>query len=217
MKPPQNAPIFLGVAACLALVTGVLLPSLLSPPRPEGLAKETAARRQPQTPVKAAPQPAAQDTPPENNLPSSASTSTGPLPEEVERADVGIQKILADNPTVETAGSSLVTAYPDLKPAEKVAAAPHLAGLLPDDQAQVLVELLKSPDSPGPAKEIFFNNLLNRPHAIAWPMLVEVLATPNHHLADRAKEMLMALIGRDLGSSVDAWRHEVAHQLRPLE
>lgn len=215
MKPPQKATIVLGVTACLALVAGVLLPSILSSPQPAGLPKEAAARQQ--SAAKAAPQPAVSDSPQRTSLQASASPSPGPPPEEVERADVVIQKILADNPTVETASSSLLTGYPAFKPAEKIAAAPHIAGLLPDDQAQVLVELLKSPDSPNPAKEVFFNNLLNRPHPIAWPMLVEVLATPNHHLAERAKEMLMSVVGQDLGSSVEAWRQEVANQLRPLQ
>lgn len=200
-------------AACLAVFAGLMLPVLFSSHPPGRMAKEVNGTQT--RPGKVAQQPEVLDPRQEKSAP--AGGSLGPQPAEVERADVVIQQILEANPTVETAGKSLLDSYPEFKPAEKIAAAPHIAGLLSDDQAPLLVELLKSPDSPNAAKEIFYNNLLNRPHPIAWPMLVEVIAIPNHPLGERAREMLMAVVGQDLGSSVEAWRQEVAKQLRPLE
>lgn len=131
-----------------------------------------------------------------------------------EAADQKIGLLLAQNPTVEGAREKLLVLYPGFTTWEKVAAAPHIVNLVGDEQLSSVVDFLKSPTTPIEAKETFFNDMLNRPPQLGWPVLVDIIGTPNHPLASRAKELLTTIVGADHGNDVTAWLQGVQAQLK---
>lgn len=131
-----------------------------------------------------------------------------------EQADMKIGTLLAQNPTVEGARDKLLLLYPSFTPYEKIAAAPHINNLTGDDKIRSIVDFLKSPNTPPEAQETFFNDMLNRPPQIGWPVLIEVIATPNHPLAQRAKELLTTIVGQDFGNDVFQWQAGLRAQLK---
>ncbi len=131
-----------------------------------------------------------------------------------EQADMKIGTLLAQNPTVEGARDKLLLLFPTFTPYEKVAAAPHINNLTGDDKLRTVVDFLKNPNTPPEAQETFFNDMLNRPPQVGWPVLIEVIATPNHPLSQRAKELLTTIVGQDYGNDVFGWQNGLRKQLQ---
>jgi len=131
-----------------------------------------------------------------------------------EDADIKIGTLLAQNPTVEGARDKLLLLFPSFTPFEKIAAAPHIVNLTGDEQLATMVGFLKNPLTPAEAQETFFNDMLNRAPQTGWPVLVEVIATPKHPLAERAKELLTTIVGQDYGNDVFAWQRGLRDQLK---
>ena len=131
-----------------------------------------------------------------------------------EAADQKVGLLLAQNPTVEGAREKLLVLFPGFTPYEKIAAAPHIVNLVGDEQLATVVEFLKNPTTPIEAQETFFNDMLNRPPQLGWPVLVDVIGTQNHPLAQRAKELLTTIVGDDHGNDVGAWLKGVQAQLK---
>ena len=165
--------------------------------------------------------PAAQTPMPENAKPE-ATTPMPATPPAVtnaeqqarEAADMKIGTLLAQNPTVDGARDKLLLLFPTFTPFEKIAAAPHINNLTGDDKLRSIVEFLKSPNTPAEAQETFFNDMLNRPPQVGWPVLIEVIATTNHPLATRAKELLTTIVGQDHGNDVFGWQRGLREQLK---
>jgi hypothetical protein len=129
-------------------------------------------------------------------------------------ADIKIGTLLAQNPTVEGARDKLLLLFPSFTPFEKIAAAPHIVNLTGDEQLATVVGFLKNPLTPAEAQETFFNDMLNRAPQTGWPVLVEVIATPKHPLAERAKELLTTIVGQDYGNDVFGWQRGLRDQLK---
>ncbi|MDB6138370.1 MAG: hypothetical protein JWO94_1442 [Verrucomicrobiaceae bacterium] len=131
-----------------------------------------------------------------------------------EAADQKVGLLLAQNPTVEGAREKLLVLFPGFSQYEKIAAAPHIVNLVGDEQLSTVVGFLKNPTTPIEAQETFFNDMLNRPPQLGWPVLVDVIGTPNHPLAQRAKELLTTIVGGDHGDDVSGWLQGVQAQLK---
>ena len=131
-----------------------------------------------------------------------------------EAADQKVGMLLAQNPTVEGARDKLLLLFPGFTSYEKIAAAPHIVNLVGDEMLPTVVGFLKNPLTPPEAQETFFNDMLNRPPQVGWPVLIEVIATPNHPLAQRAKELLTTIVGEDHGNDVFAWQRGLRDQLK---
>lgn len=131
-----------------------------------------------------------------------------------EAADQKVGMLLAQNPTVEGARDKLLLLFPSFNSYEKIAAAPHINNLTGDDKLATIVGFLKNPLTPPEAQETFFNDMLNRPPQVGWPVLIEVIATPNHPLAQRAKELLTTIVGQDYGNDVFGWQRGLRDQLK---
>lgn len=122
--------------------------------------------------------------------------------------------LLAQNPTVEGARDKLLLLFPGFTSYEKIASAPHIVNLVGDEMLPTVVGFLKNPLTPPEAQETFFNDMLNRPPQVGWPVLIEVIATPNHPLAQRAKELLTTIVGQDYGNDVFGWQRGLRDQLK---
>ncbi len=131
-----------------------------------------------------------------------------------EAADMKIGEILAQNPTVEGSRDRLLVLFPSMGPFEKIAAAPHINNLVSDEQVPTVVNFLKNPNTPAEAQETFFNDMLNRPPQVGWPVLIDVMSATNHPLAGRARELLTTILGQDYGTNIDAWKKGLQEQLK---
>ena len=130
-----------------------------------------------------------------------------------EDADQKIGMLLLQNPTPEGARDKLLLLFPGFTSYEKIAAAPHIVNLVGDEQISKVVGFLKNPLTPIEAQETFFNDMLNRPPQVGWPVLVDVIAAPNHPLAQRAKELLTTIVGSDHGNDVNGWTQGIRDQM----
>lgn len=122
-------------------------------------------------------------------------------------------QILAENPTVEGGRAKLLESFSKFNALEKIAATPHLINLVEDEGITGLVNVLLDPSTPMEAKELIFDNMLNRPPGVGWPVLLSVLASPGHPLAQKARETLSIIIGSDYGDQMDQWSTALEMQL----
>ncbi len=130
-----------------------------------------------------------------------------------EAADQKIGLILAQTNGVEATRDKLLLLFPGLNNYEKIAAAPHLVNLVMDPELPRLLPFLKNPTTPVEAMETIFNDMLNRPPQVGWPVLIDVASNPRHPFSERAKELLTTIVGEDYGTDVLAWRQGMIKQL----
>ena len=128
-------------------------------------------------------------------------------------ADLKIGIILAQTNGVEATRDKLLLLFPGMNNYEKIAAAPHLVNLVMDPELPRLLPFLKNPTTPVEAMETIFNDMLNRPPQVGWPVLIDVAGNPKHPFSARAKELLTTIVGEDYGTDIVAWRQGMLRQL----
>lgn len=196
------AGVFALVAAAAILFWFVSAPVMEAPNPPPGT-------------VHAVPKQAAPSDSPESSTRSTTPVSVMPLTVGANvPADHAVGTILAANPTVDGAREKLLEAFPGFSEQEKIAAAPHLVNLVTDEHLPNLVTLIKDPSTPTAVKEVIFDNLMNRPPVLGWPVLLQVMAIPGHPLAQRARETLTIVVGANHGDRLDEWQKALNAQLR---
>ncbi len=221
---PISATVVLGFAALLALV--IFIGWKLSGPA-GGLADAppppaAPPKQEPVTPAQPAPvnrPPALNSTLPQVAVEQPPVTTMqqqpAKTPEEAaaEAADYKIGMIIEQEQTPEATRDKLLLLFPNFTPVEKVAAAPHIVNLTGDEDLPRMLPFLKNPLTPPEAMESFFNDMLNRPPELGWPVLVELIGTPRHPMAERAKEIMTTIVGEDYGNDVNKWMEGLRAQL----
>lgn len=220
---PISAKLILGFGALLVVV--IFLGWKLSGPS-GGLTTATpppATKPQTNTPPSA--QPPAVNRPPAitSDLPQLPATQPPPAPMQnapktpeqaaAEAADYKIGMIIEQEKTPEATRDKLLLLFPNFTAAEKVAAAPHIVNLTGDEDLPRMLPFLKNPLTPPEAMESFFNDMLNRPPQLGWPVLVDLIGTPRHPMAERAKEIMTTIVGEDHGNDVNKWMTGLKAQL----
>jgi hypothetical protein len=130
-----------------------------------------------------------------------------------EAADMKIGTILAQTNGVEATRDKLLLLFPGMNNYEKIAAAPHLVNLVMDPELPRLLPYLMANTTPVEAQETIFNDMLNRPPQIGWPVLVNIASNPKHPFSERAKELLTTIVGEDYGNDIFAWRRGIQAQM----
>jgi hypothetical protein len=130
-----------------------------------------------------------------------------------EAADYKIGMIIEQEQTPEATRDKLLLLFPNFTPIEKVAAAPHIVNLTGDEDLPRMLPFLTNPLTPPEAMESFFNDMLNRPPQLGWPVLVDLIGTPRHPMAERAKEIMSTIVGEDHGNDVNKWMDGLRAQL----
>lgn len=131
-----------------------------------------------------------------------------------EAADYKIGTIIGQEATPEAVRDKLLLLFPNFTSYEKIAAAPHIVNLTGDEDLPRMLPFLKNPLTPPEAMESFFNDMLNRPPQIGWPVLVDLIGNPRHPMAERAKELMTTIVGEDHGNDVNKWREGLREQLK---
>lgn len=220
---PLSAKLILGFGALIAVV--IFLGWKLSGPSggtaavtPPPATKQAAAT--PQTPN--APTPVNRPPAITSDLPQ-VPTTPQPVPMQnapktpeqaaAEAADYKIGMIIEQEKTPEATRDKLLLLFPNFTAAEKVAAAPHIVNLTGDEDLPRMLPFLKNPLTPPEAMESFFNDMLNRPPQLGWPVLVDLIGTPRHPMAERAKEIMTTIVGEDHGNDVNKWMAGLKAQL----
>ena len=205
----------LGMGAVGWWLSGPSDPVKVAPKAPVVAKQDTKADDLPASnlvPSTPSPDPSALGSPPAMLLPPPGHTTAEQKARE--DADQKIGTLLLQNPTPEGARDKLLVLYSGFTSYEKIAAAPHIVNLVGDEQISKVVDFLKNPLTPNEAKETFFNDMLNRPPQVGWPVLVDVIGTPNHPLAQRAKELLTTIVGSDHGDDVAGWMQGIRDQMK---
>jgi hypothetical protein len=137
-------------------------------------------------------------------------------PEEAAReaADIKIGTLIAEGATPEAVRDKLLLLFPNFTAYEKIAAAPHIVNLTGDEDLPRMLPFLKNPNTPPEAMESFFNDMLNRPPQLGWSVLVDLIGTQRHPMAERAKEIMTTIVGEDHGNDVGKWMTGLRQQLQ---
>jgi len=187
------------------------LPDVAAAPTPavKPAAQKTVASAPPTSPGK--PPAVVGPTPP----PAPMVQTTPKTPEEaaLEAADYKIGTIIAQEQTAESTRDKLLLLFPNFTGPEKIMAAPHIVNLTGDEDLPRMLPFLKNPLTPPEAMETFFNDMLNRPPELGWPVLVDLIGLQRHPMAERAKEILSTIVGEDHGNDPVKWRAGLKEQL----
>jgi hypothetical protein len=145
-----------------------------------------------------------------------ATAQTPKTPEEAarEQADYKIGTIIEQEATPEAVNAKLYLLFPNMSTFEKVAAAPHMVNLTSDEELTKMINLLKNPLTPPEAMETFFNDMLNRPPEMGWPVLIDIIGQPRHPMGEQAREIMSTIVGDDYGTDINKWREGLREQLR---
>jgi hypothetical protein len=133
-----------------------------------------------------------------------------PLPKEDEDR---LHLWLTESETPADAASNILASWKDLSEPGRTAAAQHLANLVADDQFAPVANILLDPQSSRDVKSILFADILNRPDALKWPLIMKVLETKDHPLSPEARNILTVVLGRDYGDDWAKWQQHVDKDL----
>lgn len=117
-------------------------------------------------------------------------------------------------PTTEKA-AQLRDLLPRLSEMEEVEATKHMLNLLSDDQFPTIGELITNAQTPNAVQELMFNDSLNRPERVKYPIWLSVARTPDNPRAETARNMLVATLPQDCGTNWAAWETQIQSRLQP--
>ncbi|MBL9114871.1 MAG: hypothetical protein JNJ83_07660 [Verrucomicrobiaceae bacterium] len=189
--------------------------ALPTPPKPPAPKAEPKTSPPPVAPTPGAPQGAGQNAPPQP-APMVVEPNAPKTPDEAAReaADYKIGTIIQQEATPEAVSAKLYLLFPNFTSYEKVAAAPHMVNLTSDEELPKMINLLKNPLTPPEAMESFFNDMLNRPPELGWPVLIDIIGQPRHPMAEQARELMSTIVGDDFGTDITKWREGLREQLK---
>ena len=189
-----------------------------------------AVLREPQTPVPLPPEPAdsrraapqTPDTPTFFSRRSEpvATPNSAPPPADVAGTNVlldwtnRVDEILADNSELEDKARKLLELLPRMPEAGQIETAQHIAYLLPDEDFDKFGRYLTNVQTSPAVQEIIFAEALNRPNAVKLPLLLQTARTPEHPMADEAREILELYLNEDHGTNWDKWQAEIERWLK---
>jgi hypothetical protein len=136
--------------------------------------------------------------------------TTGPLAKPAPAPVKGdaISEILSD-PSLDfpAAADRLLKLLPSLDEEGQVETANHISNLSDDKKAGESASLLVSNRLPPGAQEVLFNDLLNRPHELAMPVLSAISDAMSHPQQKESREILDVLYGTPTpqGTTWTAW------------
>ena len=186
-----------------------------TPPKPPAQKTETKSG-EPSAPVAAPTPQVATPTAPAQPAPMVADPNAPKTPEEAAReaADYKIGTIIQQESTPEAVNAKLYLLFPNFSTYEKIAAAPHMVNLTSDEELPKMINLLKNPLTPPEAMESFFNDMLNRPPELGWPVLIDIIGQPRHPMGEQARELMSTIVGDDFGTDINKWREGLREQLK---
>jgi hypothetical protein len=133
-----------------------------------------------------------------------------------DKADLEIDGVIRAGGRPQEMAAKLLRLLPSLDGPGQAKAASHIVHLVRDDEhAALLAGLLQGTSVDGRAQVVLFQDLLNRPQRLQWPIYTAVLQQPSHPLRERVISILRGLSNRDHGNDTAAWLRELEH-LRAL-
>ncbi len=151
-----------------------------------------------------------------------ATATTAPTTAETAANDTGViteweQKIedtLGNSSEPEAAGKAILAMFPRLPQEGQIAAAQHIANLLPNEDFGGFASYLTNSATSSEVFDIIFADLLNRPNSIKLPSLLSVARSGKPEQASEAKDFLEVFIGEDYGSDWNLWSQKVQEWLK---
>jgi hypothetical protein len=96
--------------------------------------------------------------------------------------------------------------FPDLPPAGQYEAAHHISNLLPDEACPAWAAYLTNAAISVEARNAIYADLLHRPNAIKFPLLLGLARNPAALHSDNATRLLRATLQADYGADWNAWQ-----------
>ncbi len=120
------------------------------------------------------------------------------------------QLLLDDSLEHEEVARQLLALLPRFAPDQQEEAAQHIANLAEDNLAAEYAAMLVRNSLPAPAAEVFFSELMNRPHEILIPTLSQIADQPNHPQKQDSIDVLEVLYGTpENGLNWQSWTAKV--------
>lgn len=206
---PQNHPLLSWpvIGLILIIVAGLGWWIIREEPAPSAVAvapppkPPVAASKKPQSQTDAGSTPAVQDTPP-------------PLAAAVPQEDEAkIHAWLTEIDDTNEIAAAMLAGWKQLSESGRIAAAPHLLNLVTDERFNPVSDILMNPATNNEVKSILFAGVLNRGDEVKWPLILRVMEQKDHPNSQEARNMLIVVLGKDLGDDWPAWREQVQTQL----
>jgi hypothetical protein len=108
---------------------------------------------------------------------------------------------------------AILTGWPALSEGGRTAAAPHLLNLVSDEHFGRVADIMLDPRTSTEVKDILFAGVLNRPDAVKWPLILQVMEQKDHPHSQDARNILSVVLGGDYGEDWSRWRTLVSTRL----
>ena len=156
-----------------------------------------------------------------NNNTNSTSLPTTPTPATLSPAAMEVPQAeqelifnwLTESETPQLAADAMLASWNKLSPSGKLAVSRHLVNLVADEKFEPVAGLMMDDTSSPEVREVIFADVLNRPDALKWPLMLRVLEQETNPLSSEARRMLGFLLGGDFKDDWAKWREQVQVQL----
>ncbi len=152
----------------------------------------------------------------EETAPSSPALAPGLEPSALDE-NQGRQRIeewLSSSTDTSVITRHMLDGFGTLRPEDHLLAAKELVNLVGDADYADLQRLLLNPTTSLEAKELMFQDALNRQDLVKLPLLLAILQQPGHPLAAAARERLVQALGEDFGDDASRWQQAINAELR---
>lgn len=109
---------------------------------------------------------------------------------------------------------SLLKLFPKFPAEGQVEAVQHISNLLPDEDYPELGKLMEDAKLPEEVLDQLIMDLLNRPHKVMLPELLQVAKIPQHPKASEAKDFLELYLEEDYGTDWTLWQSKLDEWLK---
>lgn len=125
-----------------------------------------------------------------------------------------LELILGSTGSAEQKIQDLKEMLSKLDEAEAEAAVQDLTSRVRDEGYSFLKSLAVDPTLPEPVRDEFMVDMLNRPHSVKMPLLLEIARNPDHPDHDSAFDSLEAFTGLKYGADWNGWEKGIQQWMK---
>lgn len=125
-----------------------------------------------------------------------------------------LDEILASDTDTNKKADDLLNMMPKVNEEAQIELAGHIVNLVDDKHYARVVPYLTNPAVSEEVSSVFMNDLYNRADSLKLPIVLDVARTPNHPLAEEARDLLELYIEEDYGTDWGKWESAVNQWLK---
>ncbi len=120
-----------------------------------------------------------------------------------------IQQWLTSSPDTDVVAHRIIEGFALLSPEDHAEAATKAVAFIKDEHFADLKPLLLDPATSLDARNVIYQDLLQRPAPIRLPLLLALMQTTSNPLSDKARQSLVRDLGQDYGANYGLWQAKI--------